>query len=136
MHFEATGQMPRRLSDLLDQDLVPESFVCPAGPQTPLTREQFRTSPWMLDDPTWSSYTFLPLTTDQRSAENVQAFDTFEHRGMRGINVLFGDGHVEWLGRGEAVRVLRAEYAAGVRPLRVRHIPASTGPTRARRDQP
>jgi prepilin-type processing-associated H-X9-DG protein len=135
-YYEAHSQMPQRLSALLELDVVPELFVCPVGRQKRLTLDQVRADPRMLDDPTYSSYTYVPLTPEQRTADNVLAFETVEHRGRQGINVLFGDGHVEWIGGKQAVQQLRDDYAAGVRPLRLRPAPPSTRPAVQGRGKP
>jgi hypothetical protein len=127
-YLEAHGQMPQRLSDLLDQDLAPDVFVCSASKHAPPTREQLHENPLMLDDSTGSSYTYVPLMKNQRTPDYIQAFDTFEHRERRGINVLFGDGRVDWVYDGPTIQHLRDDYAAGVRPLRVRPALPTTKP--------
>jgi prepilin-type processing-associated H-X9-DG protein len=128
MYFSNDGQMPQRLSDLLDQDVLPSNFICPAGTQKPLTLDRVRADPRTLDDPTYSSYTYVPLTPEQGTADNVLAFESIEHRDQQGVNVLFGDAHVEWMGGRDALRQLRDDYAAGVRPLRVRSVLPTTQP--------
>ncbi len=115
----------RRYPDTLDElalfhgaDLPPELFVCPDTSDTPPAGTTPTAGAADLSAGGQNSYVYLGRGLGEGVAtEAILAHERFgQHRG-RGINVLFGDLHVEFVDSEEA-HALLAELRAGYNPPR------------------
>jgi len=111
------GRFPDDLDTLMDsQDLSPVVLMCPDStgdvPAEPTTREVVST----MRKSNLISYTYAGkgLTT-QASAHTVLLYERLGSHGD-GMNVLFADGHVEYLDANEAQTVLK-QAASGSSPI-------------------
>jgi prepilin-type processing-associated H-X9-DG protein len=108
----------------LPQGQTARVLVCPASTAKPLASTQSSVVRAALNDQTHAnvSYVFvsnLPSDWQRWTPQIVVAFEPLSNHG-NGMNVLFGDGHVEWLtsnGKDGPADKLVADYAAGVAPL-------------------
>jgi len=114
------GQYPDSFAELIsDQDLSTEVFICPTtndekapvGATTQQTLANFA-------KPGHCSYIYLGKgMTSAVSPRHVVAYETLANHNHLGINVMFGDGHVDWLNVSEAKYQI-AEIQAGHNPPR------------------
>jgi prepilin-type processing-associated H-X9-DG protein len=108
---------------LLSEDITFEVMVCPSSGDTkapgPTTRSTIGN---LRGKPGHCSYVYAGrgLTTATVTAAHVVAYEPPTNHGGDGMNVLFGDGHVEFLNRAESKYVL-AELKAGYNPPRPRN---------------
>jgi prepilin-type processing-associated H-X9-DG protein len=111
------GRFPDDLDTLMDsQDLSPAVLMCPDSsgdvPVEPTTREVVST----MRKSNLISYTYLGKgLTIQASADTVLLYERLGSHGD-GMNVLFADGHVEYLEANEAGIVLK-QVSAGSSPI-------------------
>jgi prepilin-type processing-associated H-X9-DG protein len=109
--------LPPSFDELLLEDLTSDVFVCltspdarAEGPTTRAVLQEFHT-------PRHNSYLYVvgsvPMQTMTR--QHVLAYETSMH--PEGVNVLFGDGHVECLLKRQAEHLI-AELQAGHNPPR------------------
>lgn len=122
------GQFPPSIDAILiDGDLTPGEFICPAsndtrasGPTTQATLQQFK-------QPGFCSYVYLPpppgTKLDSIASDYIVAYEPLSNHGV-GINVAYADTHIDWLAQPEAARIL-AELQSGHNPPR----PPTTLPT-------
>ncbi len=113
------SKYPDHIEDLLVEEIAPVAFVCPstndtasaAGPTTQATQANFVT-------PGHCSYIYLGKGfTTAASAETILAYEPLKNHDGDGSNVLFGDGHVEFVEKQLMTKML-AELAAGQNPPR------------------
>ena len=111
------GKLPPRLEALItDVGLNAEVFVCPSsddeaatGPTTQVVLAGFAKKGRC-------SYVYLGAgMANQVKADVVVAYESMDHHEKAGMNVLFGDGHVEWVEKVEAERIIK-ELEAGRNP--------------------
>jgi prepilin-type processing-associated H-X9-DG protein len=118
---ENKGQLPPDLgSVLVTQDLTSEVFVCPSssderahGPTTQAILQDFA-------KPGRCSYVLaspLPSMWSALTPAHVLAYEPLTNHNGDGMNVLFGDGHAEFLVKSQANYML-AELKAGYNPPR------------------
>jgi prepilin-type processing-associated H-X9-DG protein len=114
------GKLPNSFDDLVTLPGVsPEIFVCPdstsetaaTGPSTQAVAASF-------SSPGHCSYIYLGkgLTAGGLEKRTVLACEPLADHGGAGINVLFGDGHVEFEKPGPAGEILD-QVKAGVSPV-------------------
>jgi prepilin-type processing-associated H-X9-DG protein len=118
-----SGQFPPDLDALmLTQDLTFEVLVCPStndtraeGPTTQAALQALHTQSGHC------SYVYVGggLTSQTATARHVIAFEPMSNHGGAGMNVLLGDGSVEFLPQAQATSML-AELKAGYNPPRPR----------------
>ena len=101
---ENNGQFPPDLGSLLKQDLTPVVFISPLGsqqvPTEKLTPEQ--QAQWVNEH---SDYIYLGKGKKNiLRADQLVAYEKFENGHNQGVNMLFGDGHVEWVTMDQAVK--------------------------------
>jgi prepilin-type processing-associated H-X9-DG protein len=66
------------------------------------------------------SYIYIPNLTGGVSADTVVLYEPLTNHTNQGINVLFGDGHVEFLRKATATGMI-SEIQAGFNPPRTGH---------------
>jgi hypothetical protein len=74
------------------------------------------------------------LTTSS-SVDSVVLYEPLSNHGGDGMNVLFAEGHLEWVDASACQPILR-QAAARVRPIRYPPVPATVPATRAATSQP
>lgn len=112
---------------IVEADLPGELFVCATSNATPIASTQPNDIRAAFADPTAAHYSYafvssVPRDMKQWTPQHVVAFEPLANHG-NGMNVLFGDGHVEWLTsncRDGPADVLLRDFRAGVVPLVVK----------------
>ena len=119
---EHNGQFPPSFDEVLMYgDITSEVFVCPSsndthatGPTTQATIQQWR-------KPGFLSYVYVPpspgITVYNIHPGYVLAYEPTSQHGGDGMNVLYGDAHVDFVSKKEADRIA-AELQAGFNPPR------------------
>ena len=101
------GRYPDTLGDMLTTtDISPAAFVCPASADVPAIGPTTRAVADNLTAGGHVSYVYVGrgLTTRTVTPSTVIAYEPLANHGDGG-NVLYGDGHAEWLGRGPLAAV-------------------------------
>jgi prepilin-type processing-associated H-X9-DG protein len=120
------GAFPPSLAVLAGQgDLAAEVFVCPSSDDpvaTGATRQEIASK---IASGGHCSYLYFGAGFATSTwADAVVACDRLENHAGEGVNVLFADGHVEWIAGDEAQRLLD-EIHAGHNPPRPATMPSS-----------
>jgi len=122
------GQYPDSLGTLLlNEDIPSPIFVCPSShgiaSAKPTTREQAAE----IDSGKCCSYIDLGrgCVAGRVLADQVIVYEPLTNHGGDGMNVLFGDGHVEFLGKVQAASILN-QIAAGKTIVRLPDSPTTT----------
>jgi prepilin-type processing-associated H-X9-DG protein len=117
---DQVGQLPPDLATVLaTEDLTSEVFICPSSDDE---RATGRTTEVMLQDfrqPGHCSYVYgspLPATWSALTKDHILAYELQPH-GKDGMNVLFGDAHVEFIVKPQADYIV-GELKAGFNPPR------------------
>lgn len=103
---ENNGAFPPDLGSLLKQELTPVVFISPLGnqqvPQEKLTPEQLAV--WVNEH---SDYVYLGKgQKNDLKPDKLLAYEKLENGGNEGVNMLFGDGHVEFVLMPQAVKFI------------------------------
>ena len=125
-----SGHYPPALADLLaDEQIGPEVFTCPASnataavlPATPPTTQQVAAA---LAVPGHLSYVYCghaDWVEGEVPADAVILYEPPANHANDGANVLFGDGHVDWVPMPRAARLIAAA-AATTRPVSAATVP-------------
>lgn len=120
------GLYPDRPEELFTIEGVgPEIFVCPASDDTPPMNATTRAMSDALASGGHFSYVYLGkgITSQWSSPSLVLAYEPPSHHdnlGAGGINVLFGDGHVEFIEQPKADQLIR-DLKAGKTPPTAKH---------------
>jgi prepilin-type processing-associated H-X9-DG protein len=112
------GKFPDTLGELAaaTDDLPPSVFVNPNGnTEAPNAAPDKATlSAWVNDS---SDYVYLGAgKTNAESPETIIAYEKPETNDNQGMNVLFGDGHVEWLDYHSGMERINAQLAKEKNP--------------------
>lgn len=94
------GKLPDDLITLIgSEDLPPAVFVCPSSPDIPAAGPTTQAVMNAMRQPGTVSYIYIGkgLTSSDLTADVVLAYEPLSNHGGTGMNVLFGDGHLEWL---------------------------------------
>jgi prepilin-type processing-associated H-X9-DG protein len=116
------GQYPDFLATLLLANaghLRPSVFVCPTSPDSPAVGATTQAIQTNLQSPGHVSYVYLGKGLNRRTVppNAVIAIDAVcNHRG--GVNVLYGDGHVQWADSLIAAKIF-SKVAATSRPVTI-----------------
>jgi prepilin-type processing-associated H-X9-DG protein len=94
------GKYPPDLGELLKTQAIPvEAFICPdSATKVPSNFAQMtpdQQAAWV-DEHSDYVYVGKDLTGDKATAETVVLYEKRENHGRDGMNILFGDGHVEF----------------------------------------
>jgi prepilin-type processing-associated H-X9-DG protein len=111
------GHYPKRLEDLLlTEEISSEVFVCPDSGDTPATGPTTHAVIGNIDTGGHMSYIYCGANLKVPAPPNtIVAYEALgRHRG-RGSNVLFGDGHTEFV-NATKMRRLVSDLAAGHNP--------------------
>ncbi len=105
------GQYPPDLATLLKtEDLTPIVFVCPSSSDTPAT------GPGDLESGGHLSYKYIGKgMNNSKSPMTIVMYEDDKDHGGDGMNVLYGDGHVEFLDKSQTKLTLD-ELKAGYNP--------------------
>lgn len=111
------GRYPDTFADLmLAESLGPEVFICPSSSAVRSSASTLREAAADLSNPAHCSYIYAgKRMTSDAPAEAVLAYEPLENHQGDGINVLFGDGHTNFIGRAAAEKLI-AELKAGHDP--------------------
>lgn len=108
---------------ILHADTPAELFICESTGDVRATGDDVEELIKMFRaDPRHNSYAYAGagLTADAVTRDHVLAYEHLPNHAHDGMNVLFGDGNVRWLGGAEAGQVV-AELSAGHNPPRSQH---------------
>ena len=106
------GRYPAGVAELLEEEIKTSDFVCPSTKDTPATQ------PTAADVTAGGHLSYVYVGggfTAPVPPGAIIAYEPLCNHQMRGMNVLFGDGRVEWVEAKEARNML-AELAAGRNP--------------------
>ena len=105
------GRFPDDLESIMAEGgLSPDAFVCPNSGDTPAPdMPTTQATAAGLRQPGHCSYIYLGkgLTDRTVTPDMVLAYEPLTNHGGTGMNVLFGDFHVEWLAAADAQTILR-----------------------------
>lgn len=120
LYANANGdQYPDNLEGLLktDPSLSPAIFVCPASAKTPPDNSSPQKFASDIASGQHTSYIYLGKGLNvHEPAETVLIYEPLEDHAREGMNVLFGDGHVQFLDRYQSQTILD-ERSAGTFPV-------------------
>jgi predicted Zn finger-like uncharacterized protein/prepilin-type processing-associated H-X9-DG protein len=115
------GQYPPKLENLLlAGNITSNVFVCPDSTDTPAPGATPAAQAAALSSGGHESYVYIPNLNTSASAETIVLYEPLTDHKAEGMNVLFGDGHVEFDGKAQAARMI-AEIQAGFNPPRPGH---------------
>lgn len=105
------GQFPPDLQTVLEnEDVTASVFTCPSSNDTPApTAATTQATAAGLLQPGHLSYLYLGkgLTDQSAGVDTVILYEPLANHASAGMNVLFGDFHVEWLPAAEAGIILK-----------------------------
>jgi prepilin-type processing-associated H-X9-DG protein len=110
---ENRGKYPNDIAEIIrTQDITPQVFVCPStGTTLPRGLQPAQLAQWTQEN---SNYVYVGKgLKNSATAETVVCYEKLEDHDNDGINVLFGDGHVEFIQR-EQAKVLIPDLAGGL----------------------
>lgn len=114
------GQFPDDLKTVLEiEDVTSAVLVCPESNDQPAVGPTTQAITAALLQPGHVSYIYLGkgLTTQTVTNDTVILYEPLANHGSKGMNVMFGDFHVEWLIAADAEAILK-QQAAGKRPIK------------------
>ena len=121
MYANANGEhFPDKLEDLLqfDPTISRSVFICPSDDKVPPSSTSLQAAQQEIASGKNCSYVYLGGDlTAAVSPDTVLMYEPFTDHQGQGMNVLFGDLHVEWLPRSEAQKILD-QQAGGKRPIK------------------
>ena len=102
------GHYPQKLGQLLTtQDITVEVFTCPSSNDEKAPGETpVQQAAKLETEPRHLSYIYVGHDlTSQSPAETPVCYEAIDNHDNDGSNVLFVDGHVEWIGRRELAKL-------------------------------
>jgi len=114
---ENKGKYPREMGELLlTQDITVEVFVNPeTKTKAPRNKNKEDQAAWVSKD---SDYEYLGAGKDNRAGPEVVLAHEKMRPGAQGINMLYGDGHVEWNVSSVAEQTLAKQRAADMKMMK------------------
>ena len=111
------GRLPGRLDQLItDADVNAEVFVCPCNDDDKATGATMQEIVADFGKPGRCSYVYLGAgMTPGVKGDVVVVYENFDNHEKEGMNVLYGDGAVKWMGKVEAEKMIK-ELEAGRNP--------------------
>ena len=114
---ENRGKYPATLGDLaaaLAGEIAPEVFLCPTSDTDPpppeVRQDKQKLAEWVNGN---ADYVYVGQHYDQRAAaETVIAYEKLDNHERQGMNLLFNDGHVEWMFLADAQKLIADQEAA------------------------
>lgn len=94
------GKLPDDLATLFEaEDISQAVFVCPDTSDVPAAGPTTQAAMNAMRQPGTVSYVYIGkgLTSSHLTADVVLAYEPLSNHNGTGMNVLFGDGHVEWV---------------------------------------
>ncbi len=118
--------LPPDLGTLMSAENLPAAFfVCPgSGTSAPSGLPDAQAKSWVLEHSDYE-YAGADMETQLIGPNIVLAFEKPGTHHPSGINVLFGDGHVEWLSVPEALVEIRRSHGAYVAALQAASRPTT-----------
>jgi prepilin-type processing-associated H-X9-DG protein len=116
---ENRGEYPDSLATLFThEDFSSGVFVCPSSNDTAASGPNTQAVATNLTAGGHLSYIYVGAgwTTATTPADAVVAYEPLTNHGGAGMNVLFGDGHVNWLNATKA-QIILATAAQGKPPV-------------------
>ena len=115
------GRYPPRLADLLiDGDITTEVFVSPQSNDTKAMGDTIEARIAAVESGGHQSYIYVPNLSPAVDPKTVLVYEPLSLHNGDGMNVLYGDGHVEFVGAKQAAGII-AELKAGFNPPRPGH---------------
>jgi prepilin-type processing-associated H-X9-DG protein len=115
------GQYPPRLGCLLaDGNVTTEVFVSPLSNDTKAMGDTIEAREAALESGGHESYIYVPNLNSSVDPRTVVLYEPLTDHSGDGMNVLFGDGHVEFDTKQQAAGMI-AEIKAGFNPPRAGH---------------
>ncbi len=83
----------------MQEQITPPVFLCPASNDTPSTQATTQAIAADWQKPGHLSYLYLGkgLNDKTATANTVVLYEPLSNHANRGMNVLFGDGHANWI---------------------------------------
>lgn len=108
---EHKGKFPPDFATMLDEDLVPAVFINPSHSDTATPPADPKAAKEWVNQQTDYIYIGKGKTTTGVTPETVIAHENL-NTSPEGVNVLFGDGHVEWMTIPDAQRAIEKSTPA------------------------
>jgi prepilin-type processing-associated H-X9-DG protein len=109
---------PNSLPELLEEQITPGAFVCPSSNDTASTgaTTQAIAADWA--KPGHLSYIYLGKGLNDKTAmaDTVVLYEPMSNHAGEGMNVLFGDGHTDWVNATVGAKIIAAA-ATGKLPI-------------------
>jgi prepilin-type processing-associated H-X9-DG protein len=103
---------------LLSEDITPDTFICPATTNTVAKAPTTQAEADDINAGRHVSYLYLGngFNTKTTPTDAIVAYEPLSNHG-NGMNLLFGDGHVEFIDKTAAAEFL-SQISTGTRPVR------------------
>jgi prepilin-type processing-associated H-X9-DG protein len=113
------GRYPDTIGELMEEDITTAVFICPGSNDEPAAAAATtQATAANIHSGGHLSYIYLAKGLTNTGQTNlVLVYEPLSNHQNRGMNVLFGDGHVEWFDLKQATKWL-AELNAGHNPPR------------------
>ena len=108
------GKYPPTLGELVTEaDISWQVFLCPSGntqpPPPDVQRDPKKAAAWVVQN---ADYVYLGATMNPNMpADTILMYEKPDHHGGQGQNVLFNDGHCEWMNVANLQRDLQKQQA-------------------------